>query len=69
MVGLSRNMQGLCQLAPIAVQTRIGNARTAAQRLQPHPAQDFSCLALVRIEGLRCKAVRGITCSLPHRGR
>ncbi|EGH29384.1 hypothetical protein PSYJA_10568 [Pseudomonas syringae pv. japonica str. M301072] len=51
MVGLLRIMQRLCQLAPAALQARMGNARKAAQRLQPHLAQDFSCLALVRIKG------------------
>ncbi|PBP77963.1 hypothetical protein CCL22_21505 [Pseudomonas syringae] len=48
MVGLLRIMQRLCQLAPAALQARIGNACKAAQRLRRRLAHDFSCLALVR---------------------
>ncbi|WP_232288553.1 hypothetical protein, partial [Pseudomonas amygdali] len=51
MMGLLRIMQRLCQLALAVLQARIGNARKVAQRLQRRPAHDFSCLALVRIEG------------------
>ncbi|MGP0141402.1 hypothetical protein, partial [Pseudomonas fragariae (ex Marin et al. 2024)] len=52
MVGLLSNMQGLCQLAPAALQARIGNTRKAAQRLRWRQAHDFFCLALVRIKGI-----------------
>ncbi|KPW90939.1 Uncharacterized protein ALO75_05421 [Pseudomonas syringae pv. coryli] len=51
MVGLLRIMQRLCQLAPAALQARMGNACKAAQHLQRRLAHDFSCLALVRIKG------------------
>ncbi|KPY24206.1 Cellobiohydrolase A [Pseudomonas syringae pv. papulans] len=51
MEGLLRIMQRLCQLASAVLQARTGNARKAAQRLRRRPAHDFSCLALVRIEG------------------
>ncbi|KPX96229.1 Cellobiohydrolase A [Pseudomonas meliae] len=60
MVGLSNIMQGLCQLAIAAVQTRIGNARKAVQRLRGVWRMIFPALHWCVSKGLRCKAVRRI---------